>query len=493
MKNLHKSRLFILIFGILLIFGLFTFIANAQEGPPTQEQAFGSGNTFDQNYWDTNIFNNSYWDHPDVRPEVSWENNTWNMKWMKEGNFEMGMLAFINKTTWEDGKEIVYTTPAQMWWQHAHLSGSEIFIASMHSAWFGFGDSNSNGYYDIGEEVNPYFFMGASTEDVRNAGIMSNPKTKALPLTRVENGSIITYKWGYNYSDIIFYVPEIDRAVATPYFKWGFNYSDPGTYVNGSHHIGNVTHFSYDYTLEIDTSRGVATLYQDYESGEIAAMVYRDNSTDSWAPASFPDDHWVPDDFAMSLGTYSFIWAGQDWALTTPNGTISRANHTTGLSEVRTTLGGVHAFDFKFSQKPQYSMINKSGTIPNIYNASYECLDVVHDAEFIHFVQGMTELVGEFGRLIIGYVINQTNHFTFGIPFEEAYNSTDPENMAAFFVTCYPEYGMNGGGKLIHDPVYTAYFDVYGEELIPGYHIEILTVVLIVGITLIVSKRKKIT
>jgi len=490
MKKYYKARLFTLILGILLTISLFTFNVKAQEGPPTQEEAFGPGHTFDENYWDAMVFNNSRWEHEDVNNMTSWLNNTWNIKWMKEGNFEMGMLAFMNKTAWEDGREVIYTTPAQMWWQHAHLHGSEIFIASMHSAWFGFGDTNLNGFYDIGEEVNPYFFMGADTDEVRNAGIMSNPRTEAIPLHRSESGSIVTYTWGYNYTDIIFYVPEIDRSVPDPYFEWGFNYSDPGTYVDGSHHIGNVTYFTYEYTLEIDTSAGEATLYQDYESGEIAAMVYRDDILDLWAPAAFPDDHWVPQDFAMSLGTYSFIWAGQDWALTTPNGTITRTNNTLGLSEVRTTLGGVPAFDFKFSQKPQYTMINKSGTTPNTYDVSYETLDVVHDAEFIHLVQGMTELVGEFGRLIISYVINQTNHFTYGIPFEEAYNSTDPENMAAFFVTCYPEYGLNGGGKLIHDPVFTAYFDVPEEEFIPGFPIEILSVVSILGIIILVIKQK---
>jgi hypothetical protein len=110
----------------------------ADDGPPTPTEAFG--HSFDENYWDSNIFNNSRWDHPDVDPQVSWLNNTWNVKWIKEGNFEMGMLGFLNKTTWDYGKEIVYTTPAEMWWQHAYLNGSEIFIASLHCAWFGFTD-----------------------------------------------------------------------------------------------------------------------------------------------------------------------------------------------------------------------------------------------------------------------------------------------------------------------------------------------------------------
>jgi hypothetical protein len=402
----------------------------------------------------------------------------------------MGMLAFVNKTTWQDGREVIYSTPAQMWWQHAYLGGSEILIASMHSAWYGFGDENDNGNYDIGEEVSPFFYMGASTDEVRNAKIYSNPKAEVIPMQRSVSGSTVTYTWGYNYTDIIFFVPEINRTLATPAFDWGFNYSDPGTYVDGSHHIGNQTYIYYDYTLEIDTTAGEATLYQDFENGEISAMVYRDDNVSSWAYAS-PGDHWVPTDWAMCLGTYSFIMAGQDWALADLlEGEINRTTDAMGLTEVRTTLGGLHAFDFKFSQKPDYQISNINDSTTGTHSANYQSLDVVHDSEFINFVSGMTELVGPFGRLLVGYVVNQTNKFTHGVPFEEAYNSTDLENMAAFFITCYPEFGMYGGGKLVHDPVFKAYFNPTGA--ISGYPITILTFTIMIGITVVLISKRRI-
>jgi len=49
MKFYQKSRIFSLIFGILLIFGLFTFNVKAQEGPPTPEEVF-DGHYFEENY-----------------------------------------------------------------------------------------------------------------------------------------------------------------------------------------------------------------------------------------------------------------------------------------------------------------------------------------------------------------------------------------------------------------------------------------------------------
>jgi len=237
------------------------------------------------------------------------------------------------------------------------------------------------------------------------------------------------------------------------------------------------------------TAAGISTLYQDYETGDIDSMVYRDNFGDPWAFASYPDDHWVPDDFAMCLGTYSFIWAGQDWALTHLGGAINRTFHEHGLSTVETYLGGVHAFDFRFSQKPEYTLTNRSSVETGTYNVSYECLDVVSDSEFIGLVSGMTELVGEFGRLIVGYAINQTNTFTHGIPFEDAYNQTDPQNMAAFFVTCYPEYGAYGGGAISHDPVFVMYFSVSGA--IPGFPMFFLLSFFIVAVSIVIYKLKK--
>ncbi|MFX0011221.1 MAG: hypothetical protein ACFE9R_12965 [Candidatus Hermodarchaeota archaeon] len=493
MKRNFLSLVSCFALSYLLFSGIGSVFVIGDEGPPSQAMLF-NGHDFSENYWDIMVTNNSNWDHPDVNPMISWYNNTWNVKWIKEDNFEMGMFAFMNKTQWDMGQENTFTTPAQMWWQHAHIAGSEIIIASIHSAWYGFGDHNYNRVYDEGsEELSPYFFMGANTQEVRNTGIISNPKTIAYSLARSVSGSIVTYTWGYKYENIIFFVPNVDRSnPAHPFFNWGFNYSDPGTYVEGSHHIGNMTYFEYQYTLEIDTSAGVSTLHQDYETGEIDSMVYRDsNLTTTFLPASYPDDHWVPPDFAMCLGTYSFIWAKQDWALTHLGGAINRTLHESGLSTVETYLGGVHAFDFKFTQKPEYTITNKSNLVTGTYNVSYECLDVL-DPEFMQLVSGMTDLVGKFGRVVIGYVINQTNTFVHGITFDDAYNQTDPENMAAFFVSCYPEYGAYGGGSLSHDPVFVMYFTASGA--IPGFDIFILLSTLTIGVTtaVLISRRKKV-
>jgi hypothetical protein len=494
MKKRSIRLLYSSLLAFLLFWGINSVVVLADDGLPAQEDLF-EGHNFSENYWDIMVTNNSKWNHPDVDPMVSWLNNTWNIKWIKEDNFEMGMFAFMNKSQYEMGEQNVYTTPAQMWWQHAHIAGSEIIVATIHSAWYGFGDHNHNRVYDETgldpEEINPYFFMGANTQDVRDTGLISNPVTTAYPLVREESGSTVTYNWGYRYENAIFFVPQIDRSSPDPSFEWGFNYSDPGTYVEGSHHIGNVTYFEYQYRLEVDTSAGVSTLYQDYEMGEIDCMVYKNDRYGGWFVASYPSDKWVPEDFAMCLGTYSFIWAKQDWALTHLGGAINRTLHESGLSIVKTYLGGVHAFDFKFNQKPEYTMANKSNpSVSGIYNVSYECLDVVHDAEFINLVSGMTGLVGEFGRLVVGYAINQTNTFLYGIPMEDAYNQTDPQNMAAFFVSCYPEYGAHGAGKLSHDPVFVMYFTA--SAAIPGFPFILLLSSLTIGVAVVLIRSKRI-
>jgi hypothetical protein len=104
----------------------------------------------------------------------------------------------------------------------------------------------------------------------------------------------------------------------------------------------------------------------------------------------------------------------------------------------------------------------------------------------------MLPLMGNFARLVISYAVNQTNQFTHGIPFDDAWEGFHPNETAAFFITCYPKYGESGGGKLVHDPVFTAYFDI-GKEIpfIPGYYVEILTIALMVGISVIIILRKQ--
>jgi hypothetical protein len=427
---------------------------------------------------------------------TSWLNNTWNVKWIKEGNFEMGMLAFINKTHYENGEYSTYTIPAQFWWQHFYINGSEILIASMLCAWFGFNDNNSNDLYDDGEEINPFFYLGANTSEMQNiVGIKSNPKTEAIPLQRSVSGSVVTYTWGYNYTDIIFYVPRTNHSDNGTIigFEWDFQYDDPGTYINGSSAIGNQTYVSYAYTLEIDTALGESTLYQDYETGDFGTLMIKENKTGPWVEVNDGDPGYMPEQWALALGTWSFIMAGQDYALTDlAEGNINASTHRTGLTEVQTTLGGTHAFDFKFSQKPTYEITNINGTAMGTYPVYYESLDVNTDSEFIEFVSGMLPLMGNFAKVVISYVINQTNHFTYGIPFEDAYNSFNPNETAAFFITSYPKFGESGGGHLVHDPVFVAYFGVPSEGGgIPGYPIEMLSAALAVGIATFAIKRKK--
>jgi hypothetical protein len=103
----------------------------------------------------------------------------------------------------------------------------------------------------------------------------------------------------------------------------------------------------------------------------------------------------------------------------------------------------------------------------------------------------MTQLVGDFGRILVAYAVNQTNQFTYGVPFEDAYDAVEPNETAAFFITCYPEFGASGGGEIVHDPVFRAFFTPFEDQMIPGYPIATLLVTLTIGISVVlISKRK---
>jgi hypothetical protein len=120
----------------------------------------------------------------------------------------------------------------------------------------------------------------------------------------------------------------------------------------------------------------------------------------------------------------------------------------------------------------------------------------VGNEEFTDLVSGMTQLIGPFGQLMITYAINQTNHFTNGITFDDAWDNFDAESTAALFVSCYPEFGEYKGGRVEHDPVFTAFFDIRGiwgyiRQRIPGYNVFILLGSIAIGISVYMLKLKK--
>ena len=75
------------------------------------------GIIFGENYWDIMVHNNSNWEVEDPLMNISnmttWLNNTWNIKWISEGNFEMGFLAFMNKSGIDDDTDAMAFTPGQ--------------------------------------------------------------------------------------------------------------------------------------------------------------------------------------------------------------------------------------------------------------------------------------------------------------------------------------------------------------------------------------------
>jgi len=487
-KSQGKILLLMICMGLLLVPQVITVRAQ----PPTQAQVF-NGHTFSENYWDIMVFNNSKWNHPLVSKEISWYNNTWNIKWIKEGNFEMGMLAFMNKSDWDENGQSIWVTPAQLFWMHYYLNGHEILIADVLTAWFGFSDSDHNRDYTDGENITPFFYMGQSNKEMRDTvGIISHPSCIIKPLSRdASTPNIITYSWAYNYTDIIFYLPHINHT--TKKFLDGWNYTDPGSYIGGSEVIGNQTYIAYQYNLVLNGTAKKASLSVNYNYGDLGILKYYDEIGKKWILVKPGDLHYMPKDWVLCTAHWAFIMAGMDehYVLTTPTGSaINTSIHKTGLTTVSTQVEGNHAFDFAFSSKPTYSIENLTDPLhtPHTYSAAYESLDIKTNQEFIKFVSGMTQLIGSFGQLIISYAINQTNHFVNGIPFEKAWANFDPTSTAALFIVGYPEYGQYQGGRIVHDPLYIAYYSTGNQ--IPAFPLFLVWIAIFFAVSVTIRLKK---
>ncbi len=515
MKKLHFTTASFVLAALLVGFiAPYMIISVRGEGPPTQAQVF-DGHTFDENYWDIMVYNNSYWEVDDPLMGISnmttWLNNTWNIKWISEGNFEMGFLAFMNKSGIENDPDAMAFTPAQMWWMHYYYEGHEMLIGNMLSAWFGWGDHNHNRWYDeADEEITPFFYMTMNdeeweTEFSSTLALTMEPDVEITPLERSVSGDEITYTWAYNYTDMGFFLPKVnqsDHSVTgerNATFQWGFSYDDPGSYLEGSFGYGVQDFIYYEYTLVLDTVAGTSTLYNDYIGGDLRELYLRENPWDPFGLVSPGDPDYMPDDWALCVGSWAFIMAGTDEDYSLLNTTGSEINTQTtnfGLTTVDAVVTGENVFSYEFEQKPnyiQYELDNPSNstTEPVVYAS----LDIIGNEDFTKLVSGMTQLIGPFGQLMITYAINQTNHFTNGINFEDAWDNFDAESTAALFVSCYPEFGEYKGGRVEHDPVFTAYFDIRGIwgwiKQIPGYSVFILLGSISIGVSIVMLKIRK--
>ena len=381
-----------------------------------------------------------------------------------------------------------------MWWMHYYFEGHEMIIGNMLSAWFGYGDHNHNRVYDEGdEELNsiflfPHGMMMIGKPHFQLLQQRLEPDVEVTPLERSVSGDEITYTWAYNYTDMGFFLPKVnhsDHSVTgerNATFQWDFDYEDPGSYVEGSFGYGVQEFIYYSYELVLDTSAGTSTLSNDFISGEMSHLYLRDNQIDPFVLIAPTDPDYMPDDWALCVGSWAFIMAGidEDYSLLNSTGSeigTETTNH--GLTTVEAVVNTETVFNYEFEQKTDYTQYewgNPSNSTTN--PVLYDSIGIVGNEEFTDLVSGMTQLIGPFAQLMITYAINQTNHFTNGINFEDAWDFFDPSTTAALFVSCYPEFGEYKGGRLEHDPVFTAFFDIRGIwgliKKIPGYNVFIL-------------------
>ncbi|MHA1454336.1 MAG: Loki-CTERM sorting domain-containing protein, partial [Promethearchaeota archaeon] len=247
------------------------------------------------------------------------------------------------------------------------------------------------------------------------------------------------------------------------------------------------------------SAAGTSTLSNDYIGGEMSYLYLRDNPGDPFLLKTPGDPDYMPEDWALCVGSWAFIMAGidEDYSLLNSTGSeigTQTTNH--GLTTVSAVVTGEEVFNYEFEQKTDYTQYewgNPSNSTTN--PVLYDSIGIVGNEEFTDLVSGMTQLIGQFAQLMITYAINQTNHFTNGITFEDAWDFFDPSTTAALFVSCYPEFGEYKGGRLEHDPVFTAFFDIRGIwgwiKKIPGYNVFILLGSIALGASVFVLKIRK--
>ncbi len=476
-------------------------------GIPPQNELFvdmnmGVGHTFAEKYWDINVFNNSKWSNP-YYDDHNWLNHTWNVKWINEGDFEMGMVSFINYSGDAAGsaERCTIYSPLQFWWMHYFYQGHEAYVANLLSAWFGWDDANSNRAYDAGELIVPEFLFTVNDSHFRNDSLfqprLPNPNNTVIasPMVRTATDTKITYTWSFNYTDMCQFTPCVDPV--THDFPWGFKYEDIGSYFSGSVALSIFDFVYYKFTLVLDSTLQRVKLYSDYIYGDIEQCWVRNAMTDPYIEVD--PRTAIPAKWTMCSGNWAYLLSGTDPQSTYgPGGQPINATTTqAGLSTVHTTVGGEEVFNYDFGSKPTYTMRERGNpSNSTVDNAMYGSVGYQSGDGFLNFIAGMSQLAGNFTMAVGAYAINQTNRFTGGVPYDLAFQAMNPNIGSLWmYMVGYPKYGEYCGGRLEHDPVYVAFWTPPSEDPndqgIPGTPVEILLAFTFLGIAFIVIHQRR--
>jgi hypothetical protein len=483
------------------------------EGPPSQEEVLidenGVGHNFGEESFDIMVSNNSNWEIQDPMYDIdnmtTWLNNTWNVKWISHGNFEMGFLSFMNKSG-DDRGDNKYYTPAQFWWMHYYYEGHEMLVGNLLSGWYGFEDLDGDHIWDEGvEELHPLMYLSMVDPSYVNTtafpGLSMNPKVEVDKLSKSVQGDTIKYQWAVNYTDMAFFVPH--KQTIQNAFDWGFNYSDPGTYVNGSFAFGIQEFVYYEYILTLNDTSRKATLESNYIGGEIKQLYIKQDEFSGFVLTGPSDPDYMPSTWHFHTANWVVVKAGIDEEYTLTNSTGGRLDKNVtsyGLSQIKAFIGSLNVFNYDFISKPTYT-IYENGNPSNftVQPVEYNTLDTENEY-FTNFIAGMANLIGSFARLMLAYAINQTNHFISGITFENAWDIMDPFDCSVLYVQGYPLFGEYKGGRIEHDPLYIANYTpgsgwgLLPENGIPGYNLVYLVFSLLLGLVFIeIIQRRKTT
>jgi len=458
--EMGKMLLFSVLFAASLLVLSCSFIPPVSGWSAGDEAEIFSGHTFSEESWYTTVTNRTG-DNDTAEFGVSYANI---------GDIE-AFLITLNKIEGQDGD--VGTLPYQMFGMHYfNEAGKEMFIGALLAFLCVYNDTDGNGAPGTGE--NFFYVVPFGIGNILEGEYA--PTVTNHEVTKVEDGH---YRMGITYTNLYAIATENPLLTVRLLTGWVIKFSE----------------LTITYDINVDPETGTLTTETFYTIGQINTL----HAVILGIPIEAKDVHGtIPDNFGVGAVHFTTIFTS-NYRVMDKNGAQFNTNRdqvVDGTVEVQ--AGDKRAFSVGF--RGDHDLIDEStdtvvgedkSTINMILKAKLNDLILVgwqlgfSATVFAHMAYGLSEQI-------------RANWATPGILAADSTRAVGPKGFgtqAFWYGVFFPEWD---GYRVVHDPVYTAYFAPppeeggVTEEKAPGFGLMLLfsTLVGVPAVKWTMNRRK---
>jgi len=399
-----------------------------------EEDIFGK--SFQDEYWTSHITNTTS-NGAEVNFTVSWVNNS-------------GAQVFLVALKDAVNDQEKGVLPYQLLGFHYYTpKGREIFVGALLAFLMAYNDTNGNHVQDPGNEPCYYLIPFGAANATKNPEHV--PETIPNPVQKVGEGH---YRFGMTYKNLFVKVVDFNATATVLAFPLALLMPL---------FIAKISELTITYDVTIDDDSGELKVETFYTIGPvekfwlIAGIIEQDVSeilTPQWG---------------LSAVHYVATFASKTKFSQSNGNQIQKAMDEITDQDLDVKVGDDDERAFRVGTRGTYDLINKTGSVVSQDNEAYNLLLQTRLADKLVVAWQLGFSAKVFANMAYG--ISKTVRMRYNSPEDLAKKSLNPFNPQGFlagdmwYAVCFSPWE---GEKVVHDPVYTAYFtsdpDIAAED-----------------------------